>query len=227
MTKTKSTRLIVLSLVAGALLAPAIVTPAVAAMSSDEAGLRQWLSTYGVSEATQDTLVAKAEQGQLFDAGQSDKSPVSAATVAGAEVETFADGSVLVTQLEAPKVLPKGVVQTQAAIQGCTLVNGGGYATYSNCTIVQSNGTMEIAFTGSYQRYTGGAKITKASNPRTNVKYGSTTTPTVKINRATSTGSTEAYATAYAKFTSHNGLSSEDMYLALRVTSAKAWATDY
>ncbi|WKK73062.1 hypothetical protein Q0F99_09570 [Rathayibacter oskolensis] len=199
-----------------------------AAESSAATEVRTFFSDYGVSAMTQDNLIAVLEAGGTIDSMEEDAAPVSSRTQTkdgyDTTIDTFADGSIMVRDLQVATEAPEGSVGARA-ITECSLTNGGGYALYDDCLIRQSNGTTSLSFRADYQRYTGGAQITRADTAKVSAVYGEASAPTVSIVNGTSVGATEAVATAHSRLTA--SASSEDLYLSLRVTSDQAYSTDF
>ncbi|WIE62250.1 hypothetical protein DEI97_003645 [Curtobacterium sp. MCLR17_032] len=212
--------------------------PATAATSGqDQTALRDWFTSQGISSATQDALIAKLDSGKLLDSMSQSVQPTSSTSV---ETSTelvsrsvYPDGSVAVTSLETPETTSAGAKAGTRSLQpqqitGCKESNGGGYVVESNCKVEIATGPYDLWFNATYERYTGGAQIDTANKPNAVVKYGNlVAAPTVSIKRKKQNGSIEAYAQEHALYKSTSLGSSEDLYVSLRVTTSRAWTTNY
>jgi hypothetical protein len=197
--------------------------------------LRDWFTSQGVSNSTQDTLIAKLDSGKPLDSMTGAVQPVSTtAQQTATELvnrSVYPDGSVAVTSLETPAATAGGATARSVhplQIMGCKESNGGGYVVESNCKVEIATGPYDFWFNATYERYTGGAQIDTANKPNAVVKYGNITSgPTVSIKQKKQDGSTPAYAQEHAKYESNGSATSEDLYLSLRVTTSKAYTTNY
>lgn len=228
----------VAALVSGTILAGALSAVPASAVTSgqDQTALRSWFTSQGISVTTQDALIAKLDRGELLDSMTGSVQPVGTTTT---ETSTellsrsvYPDGSVSVTSLETPPTTAGARSGTRSfspqQITGCKESNGGGYVVESNCKVEIATGPYDLWFNATYERYTGGAQIDTANKPNAVVKYGNiVAAPTVSIKRKKQDGSLEAYAQEHALYKSTNLGSSEDLYVSLRVTTSKAWTTNY
>lgn len=214
------------------LAAPAVATAApstasesvsaatVASSIAGEAEIRQWMTDNGISNATQDRLIAKLASGQRLDVSAG-VAPVSETTaVANGKKTTrsvYPDGSVGVVVLQQPTATSSGGIST-LGIEGCTVRSGSGYATYSNCTVTAYNPVVTAAFKASYQTVQGGYdKITYAANPNIVIRGGSHANQKVKIDRGTETSSSAASASLTFDTTLYSGVGSWTSILTLSV----------
>lgn len=209
--------LAVIPLVIAALLAGA---PAHAAMSEDEASLRSWFDQHGVNEPLQNRLIEKLETEGSYDAMRGG-TPVKTKTKESAEstttIETFADGSISVSEVEKPAVAEPGTVSPMS-ITGCSTTGGSGWGRWSNCTVNISNGTISLAFKATFERYAGAyGNILSVWGQSSSAKYGSITYPSLTV--VAKTGN-PARAYAAARYTSWNGLQTQNPELWLAVSSS-------
>ncbi|WP_416393828.1 MULTISPECIES: hypothetical protein [unclassified Curtobacterium] len=238
MNRTK--QIAIATAVTGTLLAGVFsAAPATAATTSgqDQTALREWFTSQGIPATTQDALVAKLDSGKLLDSMSGSVKPVSTTTTQNATElvsrSVYPDGSVAVTSLETPSSNSASAAPGARSLQpeqitGCKESNGGGYVVESNCKVEIATGPYDLWFNATYERYTGGAQIDTANHPNGVVKYGNIVSgPTVSIKRKKQNGSLEAYAQEHAKYESNGGGTSEDLYVSLRVTTSKAWTTNY
>ncbi|MCC4909083.1 hypothetical protein [Microbacterium sp. cx-59] len=199
--------------------------------SDDSAAFEEFYDRYGVDDATQQRLIQVLESGELLDSMTSGAEPVSTVeTDAEGSTEiisTFEDGSISVTSLEKPSVAPSDGTVAPRAVSGCTLYNGGGFASYSNCLVSNGNGTTSLQFRADYSRSANSASISNWRDAQVVAHYGTASAPTLTPVRTTATPQQPAVVTMYSRFTSYNGLSSEDLYLSLRVSPSQAWTTTY
>ncbi|WP_146067237.1 hypothetical protein [Arthrobacter sp. ZGTC212] len=206
----------VVPLVVGALLAGA---PAHAAMSEDESSLRSWFDQYGISEPTQDLLIEKLETEGSYDAMEGE-TPVKTTTNESAKaittIETFADGSINVSEVEKPAEVKPGVISIRS-IDGCSVTGGSGWGNWSNCSVNISNGTISMAYKATFERYSGGyGNIISVWGASSSSKYGSITFPTLHVVAKTGNPAT-AYAAA--RYKSWNGLQTQNPELWLSVSA--------
>lgn len=227
----KSSSILINALTAGVLslgaTSPAMAEPTQSA-EPDWSPFVLWISSYGVNTATQTALVGKLSAGEILDSARGGV-PISTSDQSTAAqsilVDTYADGSISVSTLERPSVAKLGIAPL--AITGCSVSSGAGYASYSNCLVQQSNGTVTLQFRANYSRFTGGANISWYGTQAVSALYGTATYPSLTLVRASQSGSLPAVVTAHSRYTSWNGASSEDIYLSLRVNSGSAWTTTY
>jgi hypothetical protein len=128
---------------------------------------RSFLASNGVSEETQDDLITSFAAGESWDSFSSDSTPVSSTTTLkggySKTVAHYADGSVSVSQIEQPRVVPKGQVSTQSSPNGCT-VSGN---VRSNCNVDMWVGVVQLAFKATYNVATN--KVTNVWGPGHNI----------------------------------------------------------
>ncbi|WP_460739307.1 hypothetical protein [Microbacterium neimengense] len=199
--------------------------------TADAAAFEEFYDRYGVDEATQSALLEQLDAGEILDSMTSGAEPVTTYERDSAQqtefVSVFEDGSISVTGFEKPvEEVDEGAVGTRA-VSDCTSYSGGGYASYANCLVSNGNGTMSLQFRADYSRWASGASISNARDAQVVAHYGTATAPTLTTVRASATPQQEAVVTMYSRFTSWNGLSSEDLYLSLRVNATQAWTTTY
>ncbi|MDY0828468.1 hypothetical protein SK224_04935 [Microbacterium sp. BG28] len=199
--------------------------------TADAAAFEEFYDRYGVDEVTQNDLLEQLAAGEILDSMTSGAEPVTTYERDSAEqteyVSVFEDGSISVTGFEKPvEEVNEGGVGTRA-VSDCTSYSGGGYASYANCLVSNGNGTMSLQFRADYSRWASGASISNARDAQVVAHYGTATAPTLTTVRANATPQQEAVVTMYSRFTSWNGLSSEDLYLSLRVNATQAWTTTY
>lgn len=226
-------RSMIRSLAAGALaaavslgsIAPAVATGSVTDDSSAE--IRAFWDHYGVAPEIQDALVAKLESNGSLDASSAYAEPVSVDTDTTASVtvtvETFADGSIRVSGIEtAPgdDESTGGIGLLDAGVTDCKSTSGTGWVHYTGCRVFSANGTQNISFKVDYEKYSAGnAKIIRSYGAVSSSQYGSMTLPTRTLWRPQSSATQKAVAKYRSDYESHNGASSETIYLAFWLSS--------
>jgi hypothetical protein len=143
----------------GAAAAIALALVAVAPMSANAAAptatdpyseARSFLATHGVDAAVQDRLISEYDAGGKWDSFSSESVAVSTTeTLENGYKQTvshYADGSVSVSRMEQPRMLPKGSVGTQSSPNGCT-VSGN---MRNNCNVDTWVGVIQMSFKASY-----------------------------------------------------------------------------
>jgi hypothetical protein len=125
--------------------------------------IRSTMTSYGVDQATQDQLIAKLEGGIVWDSLTEGAEPVAIVErdVADAteRIETYADGSVVVTSLEKPTDVTG--ISGRALEWGCTFVSAGsngGY--YKNCDVTVNFVIITQGFMVDYENLKGSNMIT-------------------------------------------------------------------
>lgn len=189
-------------------------------------------NTHGVDPAITDSVIAGIRVGDLPDS-ITQSIPVDSSTQSTTEgivtVNTFADGSILVSTIEtgspAPLVEP-GTVGTYA-IEGCTDYSSGGYVSKQNCYISNTVGLFTISFRADYSYWGSGSAISGAQYPNLKSSYGSATPVTLNRTAHSASGSGAASVTAHTVFTNWANRYSEDIYLSLRVYTTYATTTSY
>lgn len=194
-------------------------------------------------------LAQKVSSGVTLDADKEDRSAVSRdiETVAGyiETTETFEDGSVAFSFIETPEAIPLEAsdevkmtiklvsndksylpIAHPASVGSCLGGNSGsGYATWRDCRVAGTSGSVSIYFRATYTIVNGGYDtITDTNSPSHFVEGGTATRPYLKINRPKETASAGAQATAKTVFTRWSGSSSEHV-LALNVRGNTAWTS--
>ncbi|WP_420367037.1 hypothetical protein [Curtobacterium sp. L1-20] len=165
--------------------------------------MRQTWDTYGVSAATQDKLLGELEAGQLWDSvsgAQPVQSSTSTAKSVQTTVDTFADGSIKVTQLQkpAPVTTTPGGVHINASIGGCKTLSSSHYDATIQCTVSTNVVLASAAYLVTYHQVQGGnSSITNHSTITTECFAGSCTDKRVVVGRKTQSGSNSAYITGF------------------------------
>ncbi|WP_348786962.1 hypothetical protein [Leifsonia sp. NPDC080035] len=155
----------------------AVATSATVTLSEEDlAYFHETADRFGVDAATQEALLTKVEAGIPLDSSTG-ASPVSVVTadVDGFHrtVETFADGSIIGTDLEIPVELPEGV--SARGVSGCVLGTSAGVSYGQDCWIYSSSLTMGASFYSSYSRWSGGSSVWNWHSPAINIVGGSVT----------------------------------------------------
>lgn len=217
------------AITAAATLAFGVIAPAHATdtpSSDPTAQIREFWTEYGVAPALQDALAAKLESGGNLDSGNAYAEPVSTDTTTSSTmtmtVETFADGSIRVTGIEnAPTSTAESSVGTLATgITDCRSYSGTGFVHYTGCRVISANGTQNISFKVDYEKYSHAhAKILRTYSANATSNYGTITDPKRSLWRPQSTASQKAVAKYKSYYESHNGASSETIYLAFWLSS--------
>ena len=199
--------------------------------TQDETAARAWLTAHGVSLDQQDNIMEKLKRNELPESSIPEAVPVTTSTSLDGDFQTvterFVDGSVLVYGIEMPILVRQSELSQPNAISECAYYTGGGYSVATGCRIFQTSVIGTLEFRADYQRYVGGSQINAAYQASFNSYYGVGTSPTVSIVKGTGNSSNPAVATAHSWYKSHNGQSSEDIYLSLRVTPESAYTTTY
>lgn len=194
------------------------------------AELVELYTLHGVDPETTSELVAEILAGNLPDSvtgGIPDSVSTQETPEGTVSVETFGDGSILVSTIEAAdESNPTGIIQPRA-ISGCRDFSSGGYVSKQGCTISQATGLFTMSFKADYSFWGSGASIGNAHSPAVQAWYGTATLPTLNRTSATGSGTAPAVVTSYSRYTNHAGTSSEDLYLSLRVYTKSATTTSY
>lgn len=206
-------------------IAPAGATDTATDESSAE--IRAFWDQYGVDPDVQDALVAKLESHGKLDASGAHAEPVSVDTdtTAGMSVtvETFADGSIRVSGVEQANASSEstgGIELLDSGVTDCTSSSGTGWVHYTGCRVFSANGTQNISFKVDYEKYSAGhAKILRSYGAVSSSQYGSMTLPTRTLWRPQSSATQKAVAKYSSDYESHNGASSETIYLAFWLSS--------
>ena len=98
---------------------------------------------------------------------------------------------------------------------------------YSNCLIKFDDGTAKLTFRSGYSRWSTGAMVDGWRSPTAAAAYGSVSAPKFSFVRVNYKSGAPATVQMHTRFVSWNGLSSEDMYLSLRVTPSGASISNY
>ena len=192
-----------------------------------------WLHDQGVSDRTIDRLVVKLDRGELLDSQRSDADPVRSQPINNGTATryTFRDGSVRVLSVtQDPQLAPNsGTITTLAVntISGCKNQSTSSIAIYSGCLIKFDDGMTVLKFKSGYSRWSTGANVSGWGSASAATAYGSVTAPKFTFTRANYSSSGPATVQMHTKFTSWNGLSSEDMYLSLKVTPSTVTIDNY
>lgn len=129
---------------------------------------------FGVPEDLQESLLAKIEAGIPLDSSTG-VAPISTVTeeVDGftRTVETFADGSVIGTDIEIPRVLEDGV--SARGVSGCVTGSSAGVYYGQDCWVYSSSLTMGASFYASYSRWSTGSSVWNWHSPAVNIVGGS------------------------------------------------------
>lgn len=133
---------------------------------------------WGVDDAKALLLLEKVRHGRLLDSMTgADPTSVSESEVNGFQrtVKTYADGSIIGTELEIPKEIPAGTITPFAAYSGCTYGTSAGVSYAQDCYVYNSGLTVGASFYTSYSRWSGGASVSNWHTPTYNVIGGNVT----------------------------------------------------
>lgn len=162
----KQARFVAGTAFACALALVALGTPALASSNSPVAGwelseadalvLTDFLESYDVEPATQESLLRKFRAGEPWDSFSPGASPVSVETRESATqsetIYTYADGSVAATGVEIPQPAPpNGGMAPMAGISGCTATSSGVTRIRTNCLVRHTNGPITMSFRANYR----------------------------------------------------------------------------
>lgn len=117
-----------------------------------DTSLREFWTTYGVDSAVQDRLIKDAKHGDFPDSLEGGTVVSTTNYKAGDEVvavQTFEDGSILVSTVEQPPVPQPGTVQP-LGIENCSVQSYTGVTYYNGCKITGQSGLVGISFYTSY-----------------------------------------------------------------------------
>jgi len=160
------------SVLAVAPVANATTSPSVIELSdADLAYFYSVADRFGVPEDLQESLLAKVKAGVPLDSSTG-VAPVSTVMqeVDGftRTVETFADGSVIGSDIEIPRVEPEDGVSARG-IAGCTTGSSAGVFYGQDCWVYTSSLTMGASFYTSYSRWSTGSSVWNWHTPSINV----------------------------------------------------------
>lgn len=192
---------------------------------------QEWLRERGVDEATISSLTDKLNRGEFLDSLAEPDQWISKIDLpTGITRYTYADGSVSeVSALEdfgPTDSIP--VSRAVNSITGCTDNSNSYQISYSNCHIKFDDGTLFLGFRSGYTRTSGSAVVSNWHTPYASAAYGSTSAAVFSYTKSSwSQASGPAQVQMHSRFTSWNGLSSEDLYLSLKVTPYGASVYNY
>lgn len=182
--------------------------------------LQEFWSEFGVEEAIQAQLILNLEQGFMFESARRDSKPITTDVFEsdGFEhtVETFSDGSILVSSMEIPSITSEGM--TPMNVTSCTvnLITGG--EEYIGCLVSKHDGVTQLSFQVSFLvNLLGYDSIYTTFNPAATCILGSCTTPVRTNFKANENSGGPAYAIYGTTYTVAGGWYSEDKKLVFRV----------
>ena len=216
-----------LSLLTLGLAAPALAAPATAeSVAGDTEEVRQFLEDHGVDAQTQDTLLDALANGEVWDSMSADALPVSTrsevTTDSTSTIETFADGSIVVTEIETPQEARGGVAAK--AVTGCrTTVSGTGYSNRYDCKASASTGLVLMGFYISYSITGSWDSIIEVHSPYGQCSGGTCTSPTLSVQKSTENASGSAWARSRMTFTGALGTGGGTYEMRALVGGNTAW----
>ncbi len=158
--------------------------------------LTEQYSQLGLSEDQLATVIQAWEADGRLDAMDPDASPVRSeertlATtgslgVAGSptHVDWFADGSIRTQTIEKPRAVVPGEGSTME-VHGCTMSSSSGVRTFTNCSVVNMWGTVQIGYLASFEIVSGQSdRMSWASNGWQRCAGVTCAAPAVSIFRA-------------------------------------------
>lgn len=157
------------------------------------------MAEFGVPADTQDRLIEEALEGVVHQADEPDATPIniekSETAEATFETLTFDDGSIRVVEREKP-VEVKGEIGA-LAVTGCSTSGTTHFTSYSNCKVHYRSAVFSYGFYTNFTIYeSGNDRINWVGNMFHEYSIGHARLSwRVGINRATQSGSSEAYAT--------------------------------
>lgn len=230
-------------ILAGTAAAPAIASPLPTHTAAEVSGLRTFFSDYGVSSATQAKLMKRYAAGERLDS-QSGKQPTRVTRQRTSKwdstIDHFADGSIVVTSLEVPRVIDhrKGARSNivkpmdssgSGTISGCVSNVYTDYVHVTGCTVSENAGNFKMSFVVSYYHGRTGYDYldSHGSSPKAscNTIY-SCQTPTNSNYVKTATSSKPALTT-YTEDVNVGGLCSFNWFLTFSVKDGSRSADWY
>ncbi|GAA4967284.1 hypothetical protein GCM10025331_70020 [Actinoplanes utahensis] len=159
-------------IIAATVAAGSLSSPALAAPSSvdpvAEVQLRAFFDQYEVSDAVQDSLIAKMDSADRWLSLTANTKPVSERVqVSGGmkeTVSTYADGSIAVSGTQIPQPEGQGGVSAQS-VSGCATSSTAYSATYSNCLADVNLGIMRMYFRFNWRKTFGTSATITSFDP--------------------------------------------------------------
>jgi hypothetical protein len=225
-----TTRRTLIAIATGLALTLGAASSAVADVPDPYEEARAFWTSHGVPAEVQDTLVDELSTTGAIDAIRHGVDPVSVETLdesdATVTVSTFPDGSISVTSVEKPVVVPPGQITTQASIAGCTAQGGSGYVNYTGCVVSADAAIFKIAFKASYSVPNGAsAKITSTWGAQATSGVGTITNPTRTLWRPQASSVQQAVAKYHSDYTAWSSGLQQDVYLGFWLTSTGQTST--
>nr|WP_012390448.1 DUF5626 family protein [Exiguobacterium arabatum]CAQ35228.1 hypothetical protein [Exiguobacterium arabatum] len=191
--------------------------------------LKEFLAIYNVDVVTQEKLINKLENGEIWDSLKPNVEPIDFiqnSDKAGniEQIEIYADGSVAATTIEPTTVetfeatpsVP-GMIQPMTVTPG-TVTGGSGYKAYKKAQVRKNIGVADAYFYADFTLVQGGMDFIQRVYDYKLVGKGGTTTFTgLKITRAKETQDYKASAKLDFNFVAYDGLGSVSCWLKLFV----------
>lgn len=108
--------------------------------------LRSELTKQQVNPDVQDLLIAKYEAGEPWDSMSPGKEPVTVEHTEGVTRETFADGSLIITTVDQPRITAPGEVTPFASVSGCKGTSQISSVKYTGCKVEQNSIFLKMGF---------------------------------------------------------------------------------
>lgn len=195
----------------------------------DELEIREMLDELNIDKKTQDNLINKLENNQIWDCmdeGQVSKIPESYFNVSIDEPVkryTFPDGSVIETKLE---LLEEPPMILHSAVTGGSTSSGSGYSTVRGAKISTKKGLLGMGFYADYTNVHGGYDyISRVYDSWVKVVGGSYSNRNLKIVKKRENSSGPAQAKLSADVSWVGGLTGAGTeWLKLYVGKDRAWS---
>lgn len=226
-TRTVAVFMMALSFLTLGLAAPALAAPAIAhPLASETEEVRQFLEIHGVDVHTQDTLLDALASGEVWDSMSPEELPVSTrsevTTTSTLTIDTFADGSIVVAEIESPRA-ESGDLGART-VTGCrTTVSGTGYSNRYDCKASASTGLVLMGFYISYSLTGSWDSIIEVHSPYGQCSLGTCTSPTLSVQKYTENASGSAWARSRMTFTGAMGTGGGTYEMRALVGGNTAW----
>lgn len=194
---------------------------------SDKDTLNKWMKQYGVDDSTREALIAKYENGQLWDSITNSKSPTKIEKLDDNSVKrTYADGSISISSISGGS---KTTTESNGSISinsvgGGTSTSGSGYINIKGATVSEYQGVVNAQFLADYTLVNGGMDyITKVYNKKVVVIGGAASGVTLTMIQKQETLNDPAEAELAFDVTVYSGGGSANGWLQLFVGNNSAY----
>ncbi|MER7521346.1 MULTISPECIES: hypothetical protein [unclassified Streptomyces] len=205
--------------------------------AEDIASLKEFLTSYNVDETTQDQLITKLKNGEVWDSIKQGQEPVNTVEKTTEEngvetISTFKDGSIAVTTLEptivefTEKAPTTGGFSTFAVSPG-TVTSGSGYKNFKKAKAYVYTGIANAHFYADFTIVQGGNDYISRVYDYKIVGIGGTASyDNLKITRKTENLNGKASAKLDFTWVAFNGATSSTCWIKLFV-GKDSYSTDY